>query len=90
MNKSNGFTVIELLIVLAFIGIIANVVISAVQNFKESGNLVEPATTQQVWVPPSTRMCVAGYWVVQSETGEIFQPTDDQGNTLSCRVDEER
>lgn len=85
--KTKGFTIIELMIIMAIIGILAAVAIPAYQDYqcKEKGgyscsNTVKKRTAEQIQAEKSV-MCIQGYTVI-TKSGQQLIGTD--GKPVTC------
>ena len=79
MSKRQGFTIIEFLILLAFIGIVAMVVISAIAGTTAQGNSLSFGFNGVT----ETR-CIDGFKFVVGADGNARQVLDEFGKGARC------
>lgn len=85
--RRNGFTLIELMIIVAFVGILLAFAIPA---FRETPNPSHHTTARQEtvssWNEPSSSVCIEGFKFVKAGAS-ITQILDQNGNGVACEVE---
>lgn len=77
-----GFTVIELLIVVAILGIVAAIVIPHIQQQK-AGGATTNTMVKSSGIPHVQEACIAGYLFVRTSSNTV-QVIDHNGNGIRC------
>ena len=75
MSKRNGFSLIELIIVLSICGILAATIVQNVVNYRKHGK----------FLPLSPERCVSGYkFLYNVANGNMTQVLNGQGHGIPC------
>ena len=80
--KNKGFTLIELMIVVAIIGVIASVVLPILTTNSSSGFAGPSASAS--YQPTAYERCLGGIRIVQNPDGSTYQLKDASGNGIKC------
>ena len=85
--KNKGFTLIELMIIIAIMGIIAAVVVSAYRSGKYNETSPKKDENQNIsfgFNGTTEVRCISGYKFVIGSRGDTTQILDSQGHGVSC------